>query len=103
MISEPNLSSFIGNFLKKFLKFFFNISMEDSPYGQYDYKKISKSIKNAKFSIEKRWYSVLVLLIFSGDYGGSKFFLIINSYLIYLFQLKMYSSIFLILLVYLNI
>ena len=74
MISEPNLSSFIGNFLKWFLEFFFKISMEDSPYGQYDYRKISKSIKNAKYSIEKKWYSVLILLIFSGDYGRIKIF-----------------------------
>ena len=74
IISEPNLSSLLANFLKWFLEFFFNKSMEDSPYGQYDYKKISFSIKKAKLKIHAKWYSSLILLIFSGDYGRIKIF-----------------------------
>lgn len=74
IISEPNLSSILGNFLKWSLNFFFKISMEDSPYGQYDFKKISKCIKKSKLKIYKKWYSVLILLILTGDYGRIKIF-----------------------------
>lgn len=74
IISEPNLSSILANFLKWFLGFFFNKSMEDSPYGQYNYKKISYSIKKAKLKVYNRWYSSLFLLIFSGDFGRIKIF-----------------------------
>ena len=74
LITEPNLSSLIGNFLKWFLDFFFKISMEDSPYGQYSYKKIYKSLQAAKLKIIKKWYSVLFLLLFTGDYGRIKIF-----------------------------
>ena len=48
--------------------------MEDSPYGQYDFKKISHSVKKAKLKINKKWYSTLLLLILSGDYGRFKIF-----------------------------
>ena len=72
IISEPNLSSILGNFLKWFLRYFFNFNMECSPYGQYSYKKISSSIKSAKLRIEKKWYSVLILLPLSGNYGRIK-------------------------------
>jgi 2-polyprenyl-3-methyl-5-hydroxy-6-metoxy-1,4-benzoquinol methylase len=74
IINEPNLSSLLGNFLKWFLEFFFKKSMEDSPYGQYDFKKISHSVKKAKLKINKKWYSTLLLLILSGDYGRFKIF-----------------------------
>ena len=72
LINEPNLSSLIGNFLKWFLEFFFKISMEDSPYGQYDYKKIHKCLQTAKLKIVRKWYSVLFLILFTGDYGRIK-------------------------------
>ena len=72
IISEPNLSSILGNFLKWFFRYFFNYSMETSPYGQYSYKKISSSVKRAKLRIEKKWYSVLILLPLSGNYGRIK-------------------------------
>ena len=74
IISEPNLSSVILNFLKWFLEFFFKKNMEDSPYGQYDYVKISQSIKKANLKIYHKWYSSLVLLILTGDYGRIKIF-----------------------------
>lgn len=74
ILSEPNLYSIVGNFLKWILNFFFKISMEDSPYGQYDYKKISKCIKFSKLKIVNKWYSVFFLLIFTGDYGRINFF-----------------------------
>ena len=74
IISEPNLSSIIGNFLKWFLEFFLKKNMEDSPYGQYDYLKISQSIEKANLKIYRRWYSSLFLLILSGDYGRIKIF-----------------------------
>lgn len=74
IISEPNLSSVIGNFLKWFLELFFKKNMEDSPYGQYDYVKISQSIKKANLKICHEWYSCLVLLILTGDYGRIKIF-----------------------------
>ena len=69
IISEPNLTSFLANFLKWFLEFSFKISMEDSPYGQYSFKKINNCINTANLRIVNRWYSVLILLILSGDYG----------------------------------
>ena len=84
LITEPNLSSLIGNFLKWFLYFFFKISMEDSPYGQYSYKKIHKSLQAARLKIIKRWYSVLFLLLFTGDYGRIKIFPD-NRFLFFLF------------------
>ena len=74
IISEPNLSSILANYLKWFLGFFFNKSMEDSPYGQYSYKKISYSIKKTKLKVYNKWYSSLFLLIFSGDFGRIKIF-----------------------------
>jgi 2-polyprenyl-3-methyl-5-hydroxy-6-metoxy-1,4-benzoquinol methylase len=74
IISEPNLSSIVGNFLKFILKLLFNKDMEDSPYGQYNYKKISKSINNANLLISKKWYTQFVLIIASGDYGRIKIF-----------------------------
>ena len=74
IISEPNLSSLIGNLLKFLLSFFFKISMEDSPYGQYNFKKINKSIKIFKMKIVKKWYSVLLLIPLTGDYGRIKVF-----------------------------
>lgn len=74
IISEPNLSSIIGNFLKWSLEFFFKRNMEDSPYGQYDYNKISLSIKKANLKIYRKWYSSLLLLILTGDYGRIKIF-----------------------------
>ena len=73
IISEPNLSSLIGNFLKWFLEFFFKKNLEDSPYGQYNFSKISKSIKKANLKIHRKWYTSLILLIFTGDYGRIKF------------------------------
>jgi 2-polyprenyl-3-methyl-5-hydroxy-6-metoxy-1,4-benzoquinol methylase len=97
MISEPNLSSWIGNFLKWFLAFFFRISMEDSPYGQYDYKRLHKSIKISKFNIHRKWYSVFFLLILSGDYGRIKifpdykiifnFFIVVENFFFYFFDI----------------
>ena len=69
IISEPNLSSVIGNFLKLIMQFFFNKSMEDSPYGQYSFNKISNSAKKAKLYITKVWYSNLLLMLLTGDYG----------------------------------
>ncbi len=55
LISEPNLSSFVGNFLKWLLSLLFNKNMEDSPYGQYNFKKISNSIKDANLKIYKKF------------------------------------------------
>ncbi len=69
IISEPNLSSILGNFLKWFLNFCFKLSMEDSPYGQYNFKKINNCINSANLKIIDKWYSVLLLLILTGDYG----------------------------------
>ena len=73
IISEPNLSSLIGNFLKWFLEFFFKKNLEDSPYGQYNFSKISKSVKKANLKIHRKWYTSLILIIFTGDYGRVKF------------------------------
>ena len=72
VISEPNLSSIIGNFLKSLLRICFKVSLEDSPYGQYDFKKISQSIKRANLTIKNKWYSGLFIVILSGDYGRLK-------------------------------
>ena len=74
IISEPNLSSIVGNFLKWSLEFFFKKNMEDSPYGQYDFNRISLSIKKANLKIYRKWYSSLFLLILTGDYGRIKIF-----------------------------
>ena len=74
LISEPNLSSFVGNFLKWLLSLLFNKNMEDSPYGQYNFEKISNSIKDANLMIYKKWYSTFLLLILTGDYGRIKIF-----------------------------
>ena len=46
--------------------------MEDSPYGQYNFKKISQSIKKANLKIHQKWYTSLILMIFTGDYGRIK-------------------------------
>ena len=48
--------------------------MEESPYGQYDFNKISLSIKKANLKIYRKWYSSLFLLILTGDYGRIKIF-----------------------------
>ena len=73
IISEPNLSSIIGNFLKWLLKFFFKKNLEDSPYGQYNFEKISQSVKKANLKIHRKWYTSLIILVFTGDYGRIKF------------------------------
>ena len=72
IISEPNLSSIIGNFLKWFLEFFFKKNLEDSPYGQYNFEKISQSVKKANLKIHRKWYTSLIILVFTGDYGRIK-------------------------------
>jgi 2-polyprenyl-3-methyl-5-hydroxy-6-metoxy-1,4-benzoquinol methylase len=72
IVSEPNLSSLIGNFLKWFLNFFFNTSMEDSPYGQLEQKKIRKAFSKANLFIVKEWYSSLIAFTLSGDFGRKK-------------------------------
>ena len=59
--------------MKWFLEFFFKKNLEDSPYGQYNFSKISKSIKKANLKIHRKWYTSLILLIFTGDYGRIKF------------------------------
>lgn len=74
IISEPNLSSVIGNLLKWFLDYFFKISMEASPYGQYSQTKIKNSIKKSKMYIVKEWYSSLLAFPLTGDYGRKKIF-----------------------------
>ena len=56
IISEPNLSSVIGNLLKWFLDYFFKISMEASPYGQYSQTKINNSSCNIFWNIWLRTY-----------------------------------------------
>jgi 2-polyprenyl-3-methyl-5-hydroxy-6-metoxy-1,4-benzoquinol methylase len=96
IISEPNLTSVLGNFLKWFLAFAFKISMEDSPYGQYSFKKINKCIKIANLRIVNKWYTVLILLILTGDYGrimvfpDNRFlfslFITIENFLFYIFK-----------------
>ena len=72
IISEPNLSSFVANTLKWILIRFFKISMEDSPYGQYGIKKINSSIKKSELRINRKWYSGLLLVPLTGDYGRIK-------------------------------
>ena len=84
LISEPNLSSLIGNFLKWVLKKIFKKNLEDSPYGQYSFKKIEQSLKKSELKIKKIWYSSLILLIISGDYGRINF-MPNNKYLYYFF------------------
>lgn len=84
LICEPNLSSLIGNLLKWMLKKIFKRNLEDSPYGQYSFKKIEKSLKKSKFKIKRIWYSSLILLIVSGDYGRINF-MPNNKYLYYFF------------------
>lgn len=74
IISEPNLSSVIANFLKLIMKIFFNKSMEDSPYGQYNFNRILTSVKKARFYVIKVWYSNLLLMILTGDYGRINLF-----------------------------
>ena len=72
VISEPNLSSIVANTLKWILIKFFKISMEDSPYGQYEIKKINKAIIRSGLRVSKKWYSGLLLIPLTGDYGRIK-------------------------------
>lgn len=69
IVSEPNLSSVIGNLAKWFLSFFFKISMEDSPYGQLRQVKIKQSIRKSNMRIINEWYTSLIAFPLTGDYG----------------------------------
>ena len=46
--------------------------MEDSPYGQYEIKKINKAIIRSGLRVSKKWYSGLLLIPLTGDYGRIK-------------------------------
>jgi SAM-dependent methyltransferase len=69
LIYEPNLSSFSTNLGKWFLKTFFKINFEDSPYGQLSQKTIRQAITNSGLLLKRVWYSSLLAFPLTGDYG----------------------------------
>lgn len=69
LVYEPNLSSLSANLVKWILKTFFNINMEESPYGQLPQHTIRYFIKTAQLELADVWYSSLLAFPLTGDYG----------------------------------
>jgi len=69
LVYEPNLSSSSANLVKWILKTFFNINMEESPYGQLSQNTVRHFIKSVQLELANVWYSSLLAFPLTGDYG----------------------------------
>lgn len=69
LLYEPNLSCLPGNLAKWVLKRFFNVVLEESPYGQLPQATIRRAVREAGLEITDEWYASLLAFPLTGDYG----------------------------------
>lgn len=66
---EPNVSCWPGKFVKWFLRRFFGMSMEASPYGQFSHSTIEDLVARGGLRVTDKWYASLFAFPLTGGGG----------------------------------
>lgn len=72
LMLEPNVSCGPAEAIKWVLRRFFKMSMEASPYGQFNRKTILGLVEKARLTVEEEWFASLLAFPLTGGQGRLK-------------------------------